>query len=217
MTEFLSSNKYNKVKEITEEKSLNSTILEKIQISSQETMLIKSVEKFFCNDDLRINIMLPIINSESNISLRVIDHFITNYSRKNTISYNLTENNNTIIFNVNASYKSQLKAYNKKHFDPFCRGTRIPFFYNKNNCVITTIGQLNFFKWAISKGIIKWVRNNLDLIESDMNKSNKRDSTKIKKSYKSIQVHNKKESNFIDTIQVKSEEKKKVRIYVTFE
>ena len=72
----------------------------------------------------------------SKISLRVIDHFITNYSKKNRITYNLIENNQVQIFNVNASYKSQLKAYNKKYFDPFCRRERILFFDHEGKEII---------------------------------------------------------------------------------
>ena len=49
--------------------------------------------------------------------------------------------------------KNQLKAYSKKYFDPFGRGDRIPFFSN-NTCIITTIGQLNFYKWFIEKVLI---------------------------------------------------------------
>ena len=213
MTEFLSEKIYEK----KEEKSLNTTILEKIKISSQESMLIKSVEKFFYKDIEKINMMLPIIRGESNISLRVIDLFITNFSIKNRVAYNITENNSLIIFNVNASYKSQLKAYNKKHFDPFCRGTRIPFFYDKDKCVITTIGQLNFFKWAISKNVITWVRDNLDVIELDMNKSSKKEKKKLKKSYKNLKIYKKPETMFYNNMLEIPKEKKKMRIMVTFE
>lgn len=199
-----------------EEKTLNSPILERIQISSQESMLIRSLEKYYSSDLNKMKIMLPIIKGMSKISLRVIDHFITNYSKKNRITYNLIENNTVQVFNVNASYKSQLKAYNKKYFDPFCRGNRIPFFYDKNTCIITTIGQLNFFKWAISKDVINWVSNNLELIEADMNKSNKRDTKKVKK-YKNY--YSKPINNFIQPIEKINDvrEKKKVKIFVTFE
>jgi hypothetical protein len=213
MTEFLTEKIYEK----KEEKSLNSTILEKIKISSQETMLIKSVEKFFYKNIEKVNIMLPIVRGESNISLRVIDHFITNYSKRNRIAYNLSENNLITIFNVNSSYKSQLKAYNKKHFDPFCRGTRIPFFFDKDKCFITTIGQLNFFKWAISKNVINWVNQNLSLIELDMNKSSKKEKKKLKKSYKNFKLYKKPEINFYNNILDIPQEKQKIRIMVTFE
>jgi hypothetical protein len=36
----------------------------------------------------------------------------------------------------------------------------------------TTIGQLNFFKWAIENKIIDYIKNNYETIESDMNKRN---------------------------------------------
>ena len=213
MANILDSNIVNKNKD----ESLNSPILERIQISSQESMLIRSLEKYYCADLNKMKIMLPIIRGMSKISLRVIDHFITNYSKRNRITYNFIENNTVQIFNVNASYKSQLKAYNKKYFDPFCRGNRIPFFYDKNMCIITTIGQLNFFKWAISKNVIDWVSENLDLIEADMNKTNKRDTNKVKK-YKSC-YYSKCSNNFIEPIQTieENKEKKKVKIFVTFE
>ena len=62
------------------------------------------------------------------------------------------DNNKEFNFNVHFDYKNQLKHYQKTHFDPFSRGDRVPFFMN-DTCIITTIGQLNFFKWFISKNV----------------------------------------------------------------
>jgi hypothetical protein len=36
----------------------------------------------------------------------------------------------------------------------------------------TTIGQLNFFKWAIENKIIDYIEEHYDVIESDMNNRN---------------------------------------------
>ena len=36
----------------------------------------------------------------------------------------------------------------------------------------TTIGQLNFFKWAIENKIVDYIKNNYETIETDMNKRN---------------------------------------------
>ena len=47
-------------------------------------------------------------------------------------------------------------------------------------CIITTIGQLNFFRWFISKKVYEYVLTNHDLIEADMNKKNKNEKSKIK-------------------------------------
>ena len=73
--------------------------------------------------------------------------------------------------NVFHSYKSQLKAYSKKKFDPFCRRDRILFKIDKDHSVETTIGQLNFFKWAISNLVTDYIQMNKNEIEYDMNSS----------------------------------------------
>ena len=83
------------------------------------------------------------------------------------ISYKIFENNIEQTFNVHTSYKQQLKSYQKKHFDPFSRGCRIPYFIN-DTCIITTIGQLNFFKWAIENSVIDYIDQNYSIICPNM-------------------------------------------------
>lgn len=205
--------------------SPNEELLENIHISSQENTLIKSLDKFYKNKDF-MNIMLPIVNGYSKISLRALDWFVTNYSKHKKITYLLKGNNK--LFNVHYNYKAQLKAFNKKFFDPFCRGNRIPFFYDKDNCIITTIGQLNFFKWAISNEVVNYVTENLKDIEIDMNKTNKREVKKEKKNLISkMKIKNKKNNDIIKGIDTEickkknsknsSIKKAKVKILVTFE
>ena len=162
-----------------ESTKLNHEVLKNMQISSQENMILKSLEKFY-EDDNNIKLFIPIINSESNISIRLIDHFVTKYSKNNKINFKLKEGDVEQQFNVHTSYKQQLKAFQKKHFDPFSRGDRIPYFMN-DNCIITTIGQLNFFKWFISKKIYDYIKEHHNIIEMDMNKKNKIDKRKPKK------------------------------------
>jgi hypothetical protein len=167
---------------ITESSKLNTEVLKNIQITSQENMIIKSLERFY-EDDSNINLFIPIVNSESNISIRLIDHFVTKFSKNNKISLKIMENNIEQVLNVHTSYKQQLKAFQKKHFDPFSRGDRIPYFMGES-CVITTIGQLNFFKWLLSKKIYDYILLNHKNIENDMNKKNKSDKQKCKKDNK---------------------------------
>ena len=203
---------------LDEFESINQEILKSIQISSQENMLIRSLEKFYLNED-NVNIILPIINGESNISMRLIDYFVTNYSKKHRVTYNLEDNGSKILFNVYSSYKSQLKAYNKKYFDPFSRGNRIPFFL-PNDCLITTIGQLNFFKWFISKKIINYVSANLSSIENDLNNlknTNKKDRKKKNKNNKIKPSLNKYNMNLNVANYNLNPTKKNVDIVVTFE
>ena len=74
-------------------------------------------------------------------------------------------------FNTYHSYKAQLKSHSKKRFDPFCRRERIEFKYNNTETISTTVGQLNFFKWAIDNKVIDYIKGNYQEIEEDMNQS----------------------------------------------
>ena len=139
----------------------------------QDITLRNLYQFYLCNDN--IFKILPIITSNSNISIRVLDWFVTNYSKKYNIIYKLNKQdiNGDKIFNVFLQYKCQLKSYKKKLFDPFCRKQRIAFHYDESKCVITTIGQLNFFRWAIKYGVLKYVEDHLNEITTDMITSNK--------------------------------------------
>ncbi len=191
---------------------MNSKIHKMIEISSQENMLLKTIENFYENT-INVNNFLSIINSESKISIRLIDYFVTKYSKKNKISYKIIENNVETSFYVFQSYKQQLKAFQKKNFDPFARGIKIPYFL-EDTCLITTIGQLNFFKWFISKEILNYVINNKTIIEIDMNKNKKNKEFKAKKIAKMYKKNDIKINKIITTIQVQS--KTSNQILVTF-
>lgn len=83
-------------------------------------------------------------------------------------------NNFDDFFMIHDNYKCQLKEYNKKNFDPFCRWTRIRFYYSKQNYFFTTIAQLNFFKWMIENYIVDYILDNLSTIEKSMIEYEKR-------------------------------------------
>jgi hypothetical protein len=144
----------------------------------KQELLMSSLQKYYLNPD-NLNTILPIINGDSKISLRVIDWFVTNYSKKNNISYLINEQGKMVDnienlkrykeFVVYIDYKLQLKGYQKKQFDPFCRRSRINFYYKQNTFFVTTVGQLNFFRWAIKNSVIDYITSNLKKIESDMN------------------------------------------------
>jgi hypothetical protein len=130
---------------------------------------------FYENKD-RLRQMMGIINGESKISLRIVDWFVTNYAKMKYTIYELPstrEGDNSVQrFKVYNDYKLKLKAYSKRRFDPFCRWERISIPYENNTCMETTIGQLNFFKWAIEHNIINYITENYDVIEQDMNSRN---------------------------------------------
>lgn len=135
-------------------------------VNTQNKLLLSKLMEFY-NKDGNIDKILPIINGEHKISLRLVDWFICNYSKKNFTQYSIGENKR---FKVYIDYKLKLKAYSKKRFDPFCRWDRITIPYNKKESIQTTLGQLNFFKWVLENSIIQYIEKNLEDIERDMNK-----------------------------------------------
>ena len=140
------------------------------RISSKKDLLMHSLISFFSNREY-LDKVIPIITGKSKISLRILDWFVTNFSKKNNIQFEISQNNKTKNFIVYLDYKSQLKGFNKTNFDPFCRRERISFIDHDNNELITTVGQLNFFRWSLENNILEYINENYDIIESDMNNS----------------------------------------------
>ena len=171
------------------------------KLSIKQNLILEKLKLFYENKS-NMKQLLDIINSNSKISLRIIDWFVTNYSKKNFViipvkktSYIMGEKLSTktrkkttktteVDINVFLNYKGQLKSFSKKQFDPFCRRERINFKYNENDSIVTTVGQLNFFKWAIENDILKYINDHLKEIEEDMNQNIKKPAGKKKKNSK---------------------------------
>lgn len=144
----------------------------KKKITDSKDLLMASLSKFYTTRS-NINTIIPIIEGTSDISLRLIDWFVTNFSKKNNVVITKEVRNNVMHFNVYLSYRSQLKAYSKQLFDPFRRRDRITFVYDGDKNLETTIGQLNFFRWVIQNDIIGYIKDHLANIEKDMIKTQK--------------------------------------------
>ena len=142
-----------------------------MEIQSQEQWVLFRLERFYNKENIQK--VKDILDGKSTLSLRLIDWFVTNYAKKYNTSY-ITKNQKHVI--VYLSYKSHLKAYSKKMFDPFCRSKRIKF-----QDFQTTVGQLNFFEWAINDEILDYIENNYNLIHSDMESRLKEEHNEINK------------------------------------
>lgn len=162
-----------------------------MEIRSQEHWILYRLNKFYKTAD-NFDILKNIIEGHD-ISLRIIDWFVTNYAKKYNTSYivntaNASARRHVVVY---LTYKSHLKAYSKKMFDPFCRAKRIKF-----NGIETTVGQLNFFEWVISDDVIKYIREHKDEIQKDMDErvsSNAEKSSRHELSQsanKSLKVYN---------------------------
>ena len=210
---------------------------------------MSSLQTFFGKSENIIKI-ISVINNNRKISLRVIDWFVTNYSKKCNVSYITNNNSNKIVFDkdkydpkycsefvVYLNYKLQLKAYSKGQFDPFCRRSRLNFFYdkekiltyikkknldmpdiveyleeNETDSITTTSGQLNFFRWIIKKNIIEYITKNITEIENDMNTCYKKHYNKKSKNSK----NSRKKRHELSVSASKSLSKSNVKVILTF-
>ena len=184
--------------------------------STQNALLLKNLMEFYKRDD-NLSKMLSIINGESKISLRIVDWFATNFAKHYFTVYDLEKtkgsSTETIRFKVYNDYKLKLKAYQKKRFDPFCRWERINIPYKEDKYIQTTIGQLNFFKWALENKVIEYIEENYQVIEHDMNSRN---STAKRKPGSNTKKTRKKRQE-LSVSAVKSIKKENVEIVVKFD
>ena len=139
---------------------------QKVRVQCRQDFIVQNLQTFY-NEPGNLEKITPILKGESPISLRLVDWFITNYAKKNNTSYMM----GTKQFLVHFNYKRELKAYSKKLFDPFCRRDRIMFEALNQPSIMTTVGQLNFFRWFIEKKILDYIEENRTAIEADMNAS----------------------------------------------
>jgi hypothetical protein len=143
----------------------------KNRVQGKQDFIVRWLQDFY-NQPGRIDEILPILTGTSLVSLRLIDWFVTNYSKKFNVSYPLLEGDVARQYMVHFHYKRELKAYSKRLFDPFCRRERISFQIRGHPPIEeTTVGQLNFFRWAIEKGVIRYILDHAADIERDMNVS----------------------------------------------
>ncbi len=141
-------------------------------LQTQNSLLLNNLMEYY-KENNNLEKILKIINGESQVSLRLIDWFATNYSKKHFTVYMLKNSQGEEYrFKVYIDYKLKLKAYSKKRFDPFCRWDRISIPYTNETYVQTTIGQLNFFRWILENKILDYVLKHYDEINKDMNKRN---------------------------------------------
>ena len=137
-------------------------------IESKQQVLTTTLLRFYEDAghlDTLTHVLRNSASSGKKVSLRTLDWFVTSYAkRKNTV---LTDDAGKKVY-VFLEYKGCLKAFSKKMFDPFQRRDRLVIRDANGDDLHTTIGQLNFFKWAIETGVLTFTMSNIHVIEDDM-------------------------------------------------
>lgn len=139
-----------------------------MKIQTKHDVLLESLRKFYDDPD-RLRVLTVALRTSNHISLRILDWLVTNYAKKHNIVYLVNGDDGLpATFNMFLEYKSQLKAYSKRFFDPFCRRDRLDFLDAQGATFQTTVGQLNFFRWAIVNGVVDYATRHARVIEDDM-------------------------------------------------
>ena len=158
-------------------------------INTSNELLLNSLTSFYTNNEEYKIILKKIINGKHELSLRMIDWLVTRFAKSNNIIYWINDNddkiynylpeNDDLIKNdkfkkitLYLDYRAQLKSFKKFNFDAFRRHKRIFFKINDktDEFIETTIGQLNFFKWAFNNKIINYAIDNQKNIYENMSK-----------------------------------------------
>lgn len=150
-----------------------------------QNLLLTSLTDYYNDNPQYKTSLKEIIGGKHKLSLRMIDWLVTHYSKSYntyywidkkediiyiTYPHDIDNNENIKKINIYLDYRAQLKSYAKINFDSFRRHNRITFFLNqeKNDFIETTIGQLNFFRWAFNNKIIQYALENYDTIYNNM-------------------------------------------------
>lgn len=141
------------------------------KFSILETSITRNAAAFFASKEKYVKNLVDIIAEKTQVSIRLIDWFVTKHSEANNISYLVRDKTNVYAFHVSSEYKTQLNAYKKKYFDPNARGTKVTAeFHNSDDTRViqfnTSICQLNFFQWAIRNKIIEYITMNVTKLQN---------------------------------------------------
>jgi hypothetical protein len=184
------------------------------KFKKNEILLYRSLKSYYKQHPENIKLMIDIIFGNSNISLRILDFFVIRYAKKYKVKYDVDYEGINESFLVYINYRAQLKSFTKKYFDPFRRKVKFNFNYSNDQSIWTTLGQLNFFKWAITSKIIDYVKDHYDEIVKSMNGSYKENKKKKEIVVKKISVPKNKDIKITAKKQIKNQV---VDITVSFE
>ena len=140
----------------------------RFQLTLRQRCIMRDIMLFF--DEVRLeNLLVPILEQRYTVSLRALDWLVTNYAKR----FNIAIYTASRLFNVHQEYKTSLSFFRRRNFDPFRRRMRITFVAKGGGEYETTIGQLNFIKWAQHNGVLDYASQHLHEIEDDMHQASK--------------------------------------------
>jgi hypothetical protein len=188
------------------------------QFEGREHRIMRPLLEFFSHNANFKQFLDVVVFKTRNLPLRLLDWFVTNYSKKNDVCYKIKRPNGILeTFRVYRSYRAQLKGSKKKEFDPFCRGETITLEYEspvdgEKVAFETAICQLKFFKWAIENLVLDYVETNYNPIYEDMKLNNSKSSKETLESANVATAEEQAQAIVDESIKKQTERKRKTEL-----
>lgn len=129
--------------------------MEYIKKDNKLNILYEKLQYYYKDLDNGIkNLLYDIIVGCNKISISFIEWYVRNY----------LYDNDTII---HKSFILYSRTYRKKNFDFYRRGPTFIFSLNEDINMLTTLGQLNAFKWLTENNILTTIEDNYDSLITD--------------------------------------------------
>ena len=147
-------------------------------LDDQHVQLLSELSRYYTEPVLRSTI-IPYVEEKS-LSLRLLDWTCTNYSKSKGVKYVVEheESGEKEVVYLHSLYKTYLKIFKRRLFDVFRRKKLIYFFLERDgggepssSLCSTTVGQLNYFKWAVRYKVPEYTQAHRGEIEKHMNES----------------------------------------------
>lgn len=118
--------------------------------------------------------VLPFVQREQTIPLRLLQWLVVNYVKDNAVTYvwqPKDPDGNPVgkprDVSVAAGYNANMDKYHRRHFDAFRRRDRI-YFEMDGKPYGTTVAQLLFLRWAWLDGVVDFTKRHVKEIETHM-------------------------------------------------
>lgn len=150
---------------------------------TKDTLILNKLQARYRKDKEMKRWFLTFIQKPS-VSLRTVEWLASSYSKRYNVSYYVKRPDGTrFLFHMHSSYKSQIKAYTRNNFDPFRRKTSVTIHLpslqttpQPGDTSLTTLSQVNFFRWVFENDVIEYALKNLNSIQKDIESREKRSS-----------------------------------------
>lgn len=151
----------------------------------RESTLLKRLQREY-TADIAKTVLMPLMTQTSPVSLRALDWAVVNWSKQhNIVCASIVPGQMT---NIHNSYRTALKYWKRRLFDPFRRRDRVTVRIDGEDHD-TTLGQANFALWTYKTGVLNYVITNIDLIETDMNRISQRQKKLRREAKRDGNVH----------------------------